>query len=296
MSTEDSEPQPMERKRIIVKNLPPGTSREELRELGDKYGRVISTEMVSKGEPPFGFISFLSADDAEYTIYRLKGYRYKNCILEVAFSKPQMKKEAQQRTNRGIKSEEKPKRNKKQMYSLRALTPLNPPTPSQQQQPPKANDQSQPFKSWQDHTPVYSPTGSSGDHPEENGYIPPNEKQVYEQSPPGGKSKRNNNSRSGNNNTNNKSNFKKIENNPHLNAPPEIIESPTTDTVPPAVDGSYGAVEINEGGDETLPVLVTDIEISIPATQNYFTFKVGPGQLQEFLKALNPFLQEKALY
>jgi hypothetical protein len=286
-------------KRIFVRNLPPGTSREELRELGNKYGRVISAEIFTKGEgPPRGFISFLSKDDADYAIYRLTGYRYKNCILEVEGAFLKQKKEDQQRTNRPIKSEEKPKRNKKQMYSLRALTPLNPPTPSPQQQPRKANDQSQPFKSWQDHTPVHSPTGSSGDHPEENGYIPPNEKQVYEQTPPGGKSKRNNNSRY-NNNTNNKSNFKKIENNPyvHLNPPPEIIESPTTDTAPPAVEGSYGAVEINEGGeDEALPVLVTDIEISIPATQNYFTFKVGPEQLQEFLKALNPFLQERALY
>jgi len=273
----------LQEKRVIIRNLPPGTTREELRELGDKFGRVISVDLVSKPEfLPLGFITFLSIDDAEFTIYRLNGYRYKNSTLDVRFSKPQQK--LPQKGNRTVKSEEK-KRNKKQMYSLRTLTPLNPPTPSQQQLP-KPNDQSQSFKSWQDHTPIHSSIGSSGDQPEENGYIPPSDKQVYEETTnPGGKAKPRNNNNN-NNRRGGKSNFKKID--PHMN--PQELEAPTTDTAPPAVE-VYA--EIIESGEE--PLQVTDIEISIPATQSYWSFKVGPGQLQEFLKAVNPFLQANEL-
>jgi len=284
-----STPQPFvkEGKRVILRNLPPGTTREELRELGDKFGRVISVEIVPKPEYglPFGFISFLSQDDAAFTIYRLNGFRYKEFPLIVEYStKPPNKPPP--KGNRAFKSEEKPKRNKRQIYSLRALTPINPPTPSPQQLP-KSNDHSQPFKSWQDHTPVHSPTGSSGDQPEENGYIPPSEKQAYEQQTtnPGGKAKpRNNNN---NNRRGGKSNFKKIDSS-HMN--PQEIEAPTTDTAPPAVE-VYA--EINEEGDEALQV--TEIQISIPATQNYWSIKVGPNQLQEFLKAVNPFSQANQL-
>jgi RNA recognition motif-containing protein len=280
MSTEYSEPQPG--KRVIIRNLPVGTTREELRELGDKFGRVILVELISKPEYlPFGFITFLSQDDAAFTIYRLHGYRYKNSTLDVNFAKSEKKP---QKSNLAPKPKDK-KRIKKQMYSLRTLTPINPPTPSQQQ-PPKPND-SQAFKSWQDHTPVHSPTGSSGDQPEENGYIPPPEKQVYEQTTnPGGKAKPRNNNNNNNNRRGGKSNFKKSD--PHMN--PQELEAPTTDTAPPAVE-VYA--EINESGEE--PLQVTDIEISIQATQSYWTFKVGPGQLQEFLKAVNPFLQANEL-
>jgi len=46
------------KKRIIIRNLPPGTTRDELRELCGRYGRVINVEIVSKQHRPFGFVSF----------------------------------------------------------------------------------------------------------------------------------------------------------------------------------------------------------------------------------------------
>ena len=49
------------KKRVYIGNLPPDTSREELRELGSKYGRVIQVELIraKDGRLPFGFVSFL---------------------------------------------------------------------------------------------------------------------------------------------------------------------------------------------------------------------------------------------
>jgi len=301
MST-PNEPQPSQGKRIIIRNLPPGTSRDELRELGDKYGRVVSVEMVPKPDRPFGFISFLTEDDAGFTIYRLNGYRYKNHILEVSLStsKPQPKV----KLNRAVKSEEKPKKVKKPLYSLRTLTPVNPPTPSPLQQQPKPND-SPSFKSWQDHTPIHSSTGNGDQFDQENGYGPSSEKQGYEQTTThhqGGKSskqqqqqqpRRNNN----NNNSNRgggrgKTNYsKKID--PSQMVPPPEMEAPSTDTAPPVGD-SYEEVHHHihkgHGSSDQIPV-VTEVQITIPSTQDCWNLKVGPVQLQDFLKAIGPFLR-----
>jgi len=296
MST-PNEPQPLQGKRIIIRNLPPGTSREELRELGDKYGRVVSVELVPKMDRPFGFISFLTEDDALFTIYRLHGYRYKNNILEVSLStsKPQPK------TNRPAKSEEKAKKIKKPIYSLRTLTPLNPPTPSPQQQPSKSND-SPSFKSWQDHTHIHSPGGNNGNQlDQENGYVPPSS--GYDQSTPpttnsGGKSKpprrNNNNNNTNNNNRRGKTNYKKIDHTYNETAA-------STDNAPPALsDQGYaeGGVHAqpDHGHHHPQPVPVTEVQISISGSQDSWHFKVGPAQWQEFLKAIDPFLQDHELH
>jgi len=302
---------PSQGKRIRIRNLPPGTSRDELRELGDKYGRVVSVDIAPKPDRPIGFISFLTEDDAGFTIYRLNGYRYKNHILEVSFStsKPQPK----DKQKRAVKSEEKPKKVKKPIYSLRTLTPVNPPTPSPLQQQPKPNNDTPSFKSWQDHTPIHSP-GSNGDQlDQENGYVPPSEKQGYEQttSHQGAKSSKQHQHqqqqqqprRNNNNNNNNrgggrgKTNYKKID--PTQMVPPPDMEAPTTDTAPPVGESYADVHHHHEGGVHPgvvgLPV-ETEIQISIPATQNYWNIKVGPVDFQEFLKALGPFLQTNELH
>jgi hypothetical protein len=131
------------KKRIIIRNLPPGTTRDELRELCNRYGRVINVEIVSKFQNrPFGFVSFLTEEDAGYSAYRLDGYRYKDCDLNASESNSKGNqnargaKNAQQRgapgpNNKDNLNDSKQSKKKKVMYSLRALTPHNPPTMNQ---------------------------------------------------------------------------------------------------------------------------------------------------------------------
>jgi len=80
--------EPVLKKRVYIGNLPPETSREELKELGSKYGRVIAVELIraKDGRLPFGFISFLSEEDAGYTAYMLHDHVYKSYPLEASLS------------------------------------------------------------------------------------------------------------------------------------------------------------------------------------------------------------------
>jgi RNA recognition motif-containing protein len=276
-------------KRLIVRNFPEGTTREELRELGEKFGRVISVGIVSNKPTPtqltFGFINYLSIDDSAYAQYRLNGYRYYSNELKVDFVNPQKEPEqtsqkGKPKTNRPVKSEEKPKRNKKQTYSLRALTPPNPPTNPLPQQPSVQKTKIEnTFNHWKENTSIHSSIGSSGDHPEENGYNT-QEKSVYEQQSPNssvkGKPRYNNN----NNRRSEKSNFKKMDE--HIN-PPELVESPTTDTVSSVVEPYAEIPEVRD----VLPVT----EIQITVNNDVYSLKLGPEQLNEFWKAIEPFSQ-----
>lgn len=136
------------KKRVYVGNLPPDTSREELRELGSKYGRVIQVELIraKDGRLPFGFISFLSEEDAGYTAYMLHDHVYKNAYpLEVSLSnskiQPARKPGAPRQAGGTVTQAKnaKPPRVKKTMYSLRELTPKNPPTQTNQDKPNMKN-------------------------------------------------------------------------------------------------------------------------------------------------------------
>jgi len=252
-------------KRIIVKNLPPGTSRDELRELGDRYGRVISVELVPKQDRPFGFISFLSEDDAGFSIYRLNGYRYKNYILEAALSSHKPQGNPKDKKSKNSVKDDKPKKSKRPIYSLRTLTPLNPPTLStpQQQNPPYSS-----FKSWD--PPTASAPSSNPQESQDNGFVQSNDSN--KKSNPGnkGKSRRNNNSL----NRSNK-NYKQVQNNSapaENNEPQEPIVTQITEE-PPV---------------EQVPL--TDVEIKIPATQFWVSLKLDPVQLDEFLKFVSPLL------
>jgi len=257
------EPPPPQGKRIIIRNLPPGTSRDELHELGNKYGRVISVEMVPKPDRPFGFISFLSEDDAGFAVYRLNGYRYKNHILEVSHSNSKLP--PKQKIANKSKMEDKPKKTKKPIYSLRTLSPANPPTLSPQQNKP-SND-SHIIKSWDKHN--LSMPSSSEQQPD-NGYIPTNDKPANTN-----KGKRNNQ------NYNNRKPdpvMDKLQD--HLdNAVPET--SPNEDNVPNELDQAFP---------------VTEIQINIPPNQIWCSFKLGPDQTDQFLKAVGPFLQVTELH
>jgi len=263
------QPQPAQQlqynKRIIVKNLPPGTSRDELRELGDRYGRVISVELVPKQDRPFGFISFLSEDDAGFSIYRLNGYRYKNYILEAALSshKPQSNPKDPKKSKNSVK-DDKPKKSKRPIYSLRTLTPLNPPTLStpQQQNPPYS------FKSWD--PPTASAPSSNLQESQDNGFVQNNDSNKKSIPSNRGKGRRNNSSlnRSNKNYQQVQNHIAPAENNePHEPIVTQITEEPPTEQVP-----------------------IIDVEIKIPANQFWVSLKLDPVQLDEFLKFVSPLL------
>jgi RNA recognition motif-containing protein len=139
------------KKRVYIGNLPPDTSREELRELGSKYGRVIQVELIraKDGRLPFGFITFLSEEDAGYTAYMLHDHVYKGTYpLEASLSNSKVQPRTKPGTprqggNAAQAKNAKPKREKKAMYSLRTLTPLNPPTQTNQAVQPNMKNYTQ---------------------------------------------------------------------------------------------------------------------------------------------------------
>jgi len=142
--------EPVMKKRVYIGNLPPETTREELRELGSKYGRVIAVELIrtKDGRLPFGFVTFLSEEDAGYTAYILHDHVYKSFPLEASLSNSK----AQPRTKPGSprpggnqKAKEQ-KKKKKGGYSLRTLTPLNPPTQTNQAVQPNMKNYTQTFE------------------------------------------------------------------------------------------------------------------------------------------------------
>jgi len=256
--------QPQGGKRIIVKNLPPGVSKEELRELGDRHGRVINVELVPKPQhgKPFGFITYLSEDDAEFSLYRLSGYIYKSFPLEVAFSnaKPPVKPKGPAQNNKPNFNDKQKK--KKPMYSLRTLTPLNPPThPQQGYSPPQ-----QP-KAW-DNAPGPALPAPVNNQPVDDGFAQANEKPNNKGNT--GKGRRNNNNNMSRSKGN--KNYKQA-------TPNEVIEEEEQQQLP-----------LESMPPQDSPVSVTDVQISISADQ-YWTLKLGPEQLEAFLKAVDPFLQ-----
>lgn len=258
-------------KRVIIRNLPPGTTREELHELGNKYGRVVNVELVPKPDRPFGFISFLSEDDAGFTIYRLNGYRYKTHILEVSLSNTKLAPKPKP-TNK-TKTDDKHKKPKKPLYSLRTLSPLNPPTPSPQQNKP-SND-SHIIKSWDKHTLSLQ---TSSDQPD-NGFPSPDNNQSANT----GKAKRNNHNQQN-------SNYRKSDN---QGIPDKIEPDEDEDNNAAAAGNNAPILEENSSPNDldqgTFPV--TEIQINIPPNQRWVNFKLGPEQVDQFLKAVEPFLQ-----
>jgi len=111
------------RKRVYIGNLPPETSREELKELGSKYGRVIAVELIrtKDGRLPFGFITFLSEEDAGYTAYILHDHVYKSYPLEASLSnskiQPKIKPGAPRQGN-AFGPRDKPKKKKRKTRIL----------------------------------------------------------------------------------------------------------------------------------------------------------------------------------
>jgi RNA recognition motif-containing protein len=258
---------PVPGKRIIVKNLPPGISKEELRELGDRYGRVISVELVPKPARgnPFGFVSYLSEEDAEFAIYRLSGLLYKNSQLAASFSnaKPQPKPKpgAPNPNNNKQKDATKNAKPKKPMYSLRTLTPLNPAT-----QPQGGFSNPQQTKAWDNAPGPAVPAPANYNQPVDNGFAQSGDKAGKGNAGKGG---RRNNGGGPSNRSRGKS-YKQA-------APNEVLEEED--------------VPLESAPPQDSNVSVTEVQISILPNQNYYTLKLAPEQFDSFLKAVEPFLQ-----
>jgi len=266
---------PTSGKRIIVRNLPTSITREELRELGDRYGRVVNVELVSKPNTnpkenprlPFGFITFLTEDDAGYTIYRLHDHHYKGNVLEASLSIPKPKDTTNNSKAKGSINNPKKERIKKPMSSLRILTPLNP--PSAPPPTPQSNPQSKTGLGWDNAAPAHvNPSVNNQPPADNNGYVQTQSKGSNNNS--GKQSRKNNNNRSSR-----KQNFKAV---------PEIVEDEVpTETAPESYPANPEVV--NE------VVHITEVNITIEASQTWWNLKLTDDQLQDFYKAVDPFVQ-----
>jgi len=144
-------------KRIHIRRLPFETTRAELEELCSSYGRVTTVDYCRRG---YGLVTFETADDAAYAIYRLKEKVWHGMELSADWSSPQQPK-SNQTGNQKKEEKEATRRNKKAELSLKYLTPRNPATPNptgnatqrasgtaqaneQSQQAPQQQDQGQP--------------------------------------------------------------------------------------------------------------------------------------------------------
>jgi RNA recognition motif-containing protein len=273
-STQPSQDQsnPSQGKRIIVRNLPVGITREELRELGDRYGRVISVDLVPKGDSPFGFISFLSEDDALFSVYRLSGYIYKGSKpLKVSLSnaKPVVNvKPGSNRAAAGPKEDVKPAKPKKPLYSLRTLTPHNPPTPSPLQQQPQSQNTAQ--KSAWDNAVTQSAPAVINNNAPNNGYDQP----------------------TGKNNKNRKNNYNNNRGKGNRNYKPagQQKEHSTEEVIDNNTQHTESAPVVLQSPDNVNQITVTEVQIMIE--NNQWLIKLGPEQLDEFLKVVEPYLQQ----
>jgi len=166
----------------------------------------------------------------------------------------------------GNRQKEEKKKTKKPMYSLRTLTPLNP--PSAPPQTAQGNPQS---KGWDNAAPAQvSPREvSNNSQPSaDKGY-------VHNQ----GKGSNNNNN-SGKQSRNKNNNINRSRGKQNFKAVPEIVDDVPTEAVP----DSYAAPPeiVNE-------VPTTEVHITIEECQIWWTLKLTNDQLQDFYKAVEPF-------
>jgi len=111
-TNKQSQPNNNNGKRIIVGNLPPDTTRLELKELAANYGRVVGEVEVIR-QKRYGFISFLDSDDAGFACHRLDGKRYRDQPLWAKISEPPQKDPQRPRPVRKPREQEKKEEAKK---------------------------------------------------------------------------------------------------------------------------------------------------------------------------------------
>merc|ERR1711881_619613 len=73
--------------RIYIGNLPPDIRSKDIEDLFYKYGKIIFIDLKNRRGPPFAFVEFEDARDAEDAVYARDGYDYDGYRLRVEFPK-----------------------------------------------------------------------------------------------------------------------------------------------------------------------------------------------------------------
>merc|ERR1711874_351275 len=76
---------PSNETRIYVGNLPPDIRTKDIEDLFYKYGKIIFIDLKNRRGPPFAFVEFEDARDADDAVYARDGYDYDGYKLRVEF-------------------------------------------------------------------------------------------------------------------------------------------------------------------------------------------------------------------
>merc|ERR1711997_619549 len=71
--------------RIYIGNLPPDIRSKDIEDLFYKYGKIIFIDLKNRRGPPFAFVEFEDARDADDAVYARDGYDYDGYKLRVEF-------------------------------------------------------------------------------------------------------------------------------------------------------------------------------------------------------------------
>lgn len=71
--------------RIYVGNLPPDIRTKDIEDLFHKYGKIVFLDLKNRKGPPFAFLEFEDARDADDAVYGRDGYDYDGYKLRVEF-------------------------------------------------------------------------------------------------------------------------------------------------------------------------------------------------------------------
>lgn len=118
-------------KRIFIGNIPLEASREEIEDLCNRFGRVLTIQLRRGKKANTCNVSFMTHEDAEFVIYRLHRKVFKNQELRANWAEPldkeaEAKRKEQEASRRAAKDNQVKKKKKKvQGMSLRNLTPQN---------------------------------------------------------------------------------------------------------------------------------------------------------------------------
>jgi len=71
--------------RIYIGNLPPDIRSKDIEDLFYKYGKIQFIDLKNRRGPPFAFVEFEDARDADDAVYARDGYDYDGYKLRVEF-------------------------------------------------------------------------------------------------------------------------------------------------------------------------------------------------------------------
>jgi RNA recognition motif-containing protein len=119
-------------KRIFIANIPLEATREEIEDLCNRFGRVLTIQLRRGKKSNNCNVTFMTHEDAEFVIYRLHRKLFKGQELRANWAEPidkeaEAKRKEQENARRAQKDSQVKKKKKKTVtpMSLRNLTPQN---------------------------------------------------------------------------------------------------------------------------------------------------------------------------